>query len=371
MADDIFIIQNDGELVEMSEHAYDSEDLLQELLADYPKLLAGGQMNTSSPRRWLLIKREKRIPSTQHGGGRWSVDHLFLDQDAIPTLVEVKRSTDTRIRREVIGQMLDYAANAVMYWPAEKIRAEFEAGSDDADEKLDELLEGDSDPEEFWEKVGTNLKVGRIRMVFVADAIPPELRRIVEFLNEQMGPAEVLAVEIKQFVGKGMQTLVPRVVGQTSRKKPQGGSHVVNETRMAFWRAFCEMAAKQAPDIGSVNPTDGAKIEFTPNDDDFCIISRAEIKSAKLSVVLRLQGDAAAEQWAMLNQYFTKPDASLQKHWLCVHGKLGKGFLVRTEHKLDLDSPETWAEQHQWILGAVRDIHDVLLPLIKNMPAGE
>ena len=28
-----------------------------------------------------------------------------------PTLVEVKRSSDTRIRREVVGQMLDYAAN--------------------------------------------------------------------------------------------------------------------------------------------------------------------------------------------------------------------------------------------------------------------
>jgi len=40
-----------------------------------------------------------------------------LDQDAIPTIVEVKRSTDTRIRREVVGQMLGYAANAVVYCP--------------------------------------------------------------------------------------------------------------------------------------------------------------------------------------------------------------------------------------------------------------
>ena len=50
------------------------------------------------------------------GVERWSVDHLLLDQDAIPTLVEVKRSSDSRIRREVVGQMLDYAANAVTYW---------------------------------------------------------------------------------------------------------------------------------------------------------------------------------------------------------------------------------------------------------------
>src|SRR3712207_9290538 len=53
-------------------------------------------------------------------------------------------------------------------------------------------------------------------MVFVADEIPSELQRIVEFLNQQMDPAEVLAVEIKQYVGQGLKTLVPRVIGQTA-----------------------------------------------------------------------------------------------------------------------------------------------------------
>ena len=60
------------------------------------------------------------------GGGRWSIDHLFLEQDAIPTLVEVKRSSDTRIRREVVGQMLDYAANGVRYWADGALRQLFE-----------------------------------------------------------------------------------------------------------------------------------------------------------------------------------------------------------------------------------------------------
>jgi hypothetical protein len=118
MADDIFLIQDNGTLIEMGEKQYDSEALLQGLLAEYPKLLAGGQIDSASPRRWLLIKREMGIPAEEEAAERWSVDHLFLDQDAIPTLVEVKRSSDTRIRRAVVGQMLDYAANAVVYWPA-------------------------------------------------------------------------------------------------------------------------------------------------------------------------------------------------------------------------------------------------------------
>lgn len=111
----------------MEEAAYDAEKTLQELLAKYPDLLAGEQINVEEPRRWLLITREMAVPGDEDGAARWSLDHLFLDQDAVPTLVEVKRSSDTRIRREVVGQMLDYAANAVAYWPVDKIRARFEA----------------------------------------------------------------------------------------------------------------------------------------------------------------------------------------------------------------------------------------------------
>ena len=48
-------------------------------------------------------------------------------------------------------------------------------------------------------------------MLFVADQIPTELQSIVEFLNEQMDSAEVLAVKIKQHMGDELKTLVPRV----------------------------------------------------------------------------------------------------------------------------------------------------------------
>jgi len=152
-----------------------------------------------------------------------------LDQDAVPTLVEVKRSSNTQIRREVVGQMLDYAANAVVYWPVEEIRSQFRATCEskglDPDEELIDFLGGSEDLEAFWRKAKTNLQAGKVRMLFVADKIPPELKRIVEFLNEQMDPAEVLAIEIKQYVGHGWKSLIPRVIGQTEeaniKKKPE------------------------------------------------------------------------------------------------------------------------------------------------------
>jgi hypothetical protein len=119
--DGIFLIQDDR-MVEMALEPYESEELLQRLLATYPALMAGGQMNPPNPRRWLLIGREIGVPGEQDGSNQWSLDHLFVDQDGVPTIVEVKRSSVTRIRREVVGQMLDYAANGVQYWPIADLR---------------------------------------------------------------------------------------------------------------------------------------------------------------------------------------------------------------------------------------------------------
>src|SRR5262245_33883183 len=57
MAGGIYLIKSDGSLVEMAEEPYQTEDLLQRLLAQYPNVLAGEGLG-QEPRRWLLIARE-------------------------------------------------------------------------------------------------------------------------------------------------------------------------------------------------------------------------------------------------------------------------------------------------------------------------
>jgi hypothetical protein len=89
-------------------------------------------------------------------------------------------------------------------------------------------------------------------MVFVADDIPPELRRVVEFLNEQTDPAEVLALEVKQFVGEGLKTLVPRVIGQTAeaeRKKPSGSREERQWDETSFLAALKEKRGPEEADV--------------------------------------------------------------------------------------------------------------------------
>jgi hypothetical protein len=136
----------------------------------------------------------------------------------VGALVEVKRSTDTRIRREVFGQMLDYAANSVAFIPAERIRSLLKARCArdglDPDQEV-AALTGSDDVEDFWGQVAVNLDAGRIRLLLVADSISVELRRIIEFWNRHTEPVELLGVEVRQFVGEDLTTLVPQVCSQT------------------------------------------------------------------------------------------------------------------------------------------------------------
>lgn len=233
MGESIFLLNNDGRLIEMNESGYITEDHLQVLLAQYPNLIPGSQIDPGLPRRWLLISREFGVPDELNTGNRWSLDHLLIDQDGVPTLVEIKRSTDNRIRREVIGQILDYAANAVSYWSVDEIKYRLEERckdqSKDMSEELGLLLGSDGSADMFWERVKTNLKAGKIRMLIVADTIPKELQRIIEFLNGQMTPAEILGVEIKQFVNDSLKTLVPRVLGQTAASENTKGKILRSE----------------------------------------------------------------------------------------------------------------------------------------------
>lgn len=228
------IFMKDGDnLIELVEVSYDSEAILQELLSKYPSLMYGGLGEFENKSGLILVKAEAKVSADSDTTSNWWIDHLFLDRSGVPTIVEVKRSSDTRLRREVIGQILEYAANAMTQWSADTLRILMENNSSTADGEnssnaLEEFLKPDVDIEEFWQSVQTNLQAGRMRLLLVADQIPRETRRIIEFLNEQMSPSEILAIEIKQFSTSDDHSnsmFIPKVFGQTvqTQAKKSGG----------------------------------------------------------------------------------------------------------------------------------------------------
>ena len=241
MAEKIYIRGADGALEPLTEQPFDTEAMLQELIGQHPELLAGDQMRPDDPLRWILIRREMPIEG-------WAIDHLLLDQDARPTLVEVKRGESRRIRRSVVGQMLDYAATAANVWSGDGMRQAFEEDArkrhSDPFDELNNLLrpDGETDADdladEFWERAATNLTANRLRLLFVADEIPAELERVVKFLNEQTREnLEVLAVEVKQYPGQFGDALVSRVIGQVD-DPDSSNPRIPNPSRDELLEAF-------------------------------------------------------------------------------------------------------------------------------------
>ena len=223
MDEPIFIIGSDGKLTSVQKNTYDREAQLQQLINDHPELIPGmGDIGEGESIRWLLVQREAGIPREDGGSDWWSIDHILVDQFATPTFVEVKRASDTRVRREVVAQMLDYVANATLYWQPGTLQGWFISQDGDPDQRLLEFLdEAELSPENFWPRVDENLRSGRVRCVFVADSIPDSLIRLVEFLNEHLRLTEVYAVELPQYVSAdqlpGVRLIVPKLIGNTTR----------------------------------------------------------------------------------------------------------------------------------------------------------
>lgn len=202
----------------------DEDRELQALLAANHDLLPGDQIDPDDPCRWLLIKREMPVPDPTTGSDRWSIDFFFVDQHGIPTFVECKRFADTRARREVVGQMLEYAANGHYYWDKDLIRQLAEATAAQRGTTLEQALQilgpdKDMPVDALLGLVQENLREGQLRIVFFLEEAPMELRSVVDFLNRQMERSEVLLVEARQFRDGADRIVVPALFGYTEQAR--------------------------------------------------------------------------------------------------------------------------------------------------------
>lgn len=238
MGNRLFFVASDQRVQEMNEVNMKDmlEAKLQEIVEKNPDLLS--REWDDQPRKLFLVQREQEVRAVEDEGNAFSLDHLLVDSDGIPILVEVKRSTDTRIRREVAAQMLDYACRASS-WDVEKLKESFRRnneGRPDAEALFDD--------EEFWSRVSANLGAEHFRLVFVADRIPETLRILIEFLDRSMKEIEVYGVELKPYnTSDGVMLLSSSIIGNSLdvRQKPTYAARgKTNWTRESFFARVLE-----------------------------------------------------------------------------------------------------------------------------------
>ncbi|MDQ6958031.1 MAG: hypothetical protein Q9M24_02835 [Mariprofundaceae bacterium] len=220
-----YVVQDDGGTIPMNRiHCKNEDQELQRILEHNPDLLPGDQINPGDPRRWLIIEREMPVPDPASGSDRWSIDFFFADQAGMPTFIECKRYEDSRARREVIGQMLDYAANGHYYWTKGDMRDLAEKNAAKGGQTLDEAIQNlraddDLGADDYFQRVEDNLREGQVRLVFFLEESSMELRSVVDFLNKQMERSEILIVEARQYLHEGTRVVVPTLFGYTEEAR--------------------------------------------------------------------------------------------------------------------------------------------------------
>lgn len=205
----LLIRRGDGPWVEPGISGHKSEDALQELLATSPDLLPGDE--TGLP---LAVARELPVAA-----GR--IDLVGVDVEGELTLCECKLATNPGVRREVVGQLLEYASS-LRGMSFGDLADRFEARTGASLVEAISTIAGEGfDQESFESQVAENLAAGRFRLVIVVDEISKALRQTVVYLNDHLDAA-VLALELAYLRDGEVEMLLPQVYGAESaeRKKP-------------------------------------------------------------------------------------------------------------------------------------------------------
>lgn len=231
----------------------DEDKELQRLLLRNSHLLPSKQIDPENPPRWLLVKREMPVADPGSGTDRWSIDFLYVDHSAVPTLVECKRCDDTRSRREVIAQMLEYAANGQHYWSEGELArhaTETAGGSEALACWIRDNSSSFSGIEDFFRAAEANLRESRMRLIFFLEDSPYELRSLVDFLNRQLTATEVLLVEARLYQGPSGRIVVPWLFGYTEQarlakrnSKEEVGRQSAGRGAEAYLRAVAQLDA--------------------------------------------------------------------------------------------------------------------------------
>ncbi len=193
---------------------------LQSLIQGSPELLGplGAELN------FLPIGFEVQLESRR-------LDLLFLDSEGVLTLIETKLRANDESRREVIGQVLEYALS-VENWDADRVRSEFSTllTRTEAPEDLKGLSFEDAaslrfgwsadEPDEkhakldaLTSKLAANLERGFLRVVIGVDERIEGLERLVQYFSKH-SDLQVVLLQVNLFpVEDELNVLIPTLHG--------------------------------------------------------------------------------------------------------------------------------------------------------------
>lgn len=279
------VLLSEGEaaqvIARVPEGLAEREARLRDLIHDHPGIMPVHTLDPSFGRVFTVAK-ELSLP------GVGFVDVLLADERGRLIIVECKLWRNPQARREVIGQIIDYARE-LRHYSYENLQAQISARRQRPGNVLYELAReagSDLDEASFVDRVTRDLEAGRFLLLVVGDGITEGTRRIGEYLRDQPGLAfEFGLIELAEYryrddAGTERTIVQPRVLAQTAlierhvircevpglvieaapEAAPSSAARPTSDAGLA-WRAFAERFAAEArfDDPGQPAPRGGGQ----------------------------------------------------------------------------------------------------------------
>lgn len=191
--------------------SYQAESEFQQLVQDTfdPTLV-------SQDDRPVIVARE--VPTST--GGR--IDVVAVDQDGVISICECKLERNSGSRREVLGQVIEYAAslNGLSFAEFRRVMG-IRLGMDPVEAMREQATE-DFDEVEWAEAVTKALKEGHFRLIIAVDQLSDALKQTVLYLNDRATFSLVVA-ELRRVKKAGVDILASTLFGEEAaqRKLPK------------------------------------------------------------------------------------------------------------------------------------------------------
>jgi hypothetical protein len=148
------------------------------------------------------------------------IDNFLITASGLPVLVECKLWRNPEGRREVVGQILDYAKE-LSRWSASDLQREVSKRLGGSGNRLLEMVRvehPDVDEVDFNDSLTANLRRGRFLLLIVGDGIREGVEAIAEYVQQHAGLHFSLGlVELPIFLlPDGRKLVTPRVLAKTS-----------------------------------------------------------------------------------------------------------------------------------------------------------
>ena len=180
---------------------------------------------TASSERAVVVAREVATPP----GGR--IDVVAVDQDGVISLCECKLDRNAGSRRELLGQVLEYAGSLEGLRFGDFRRLMSDRLQVDLIDAMRERAPEDFDAGAWEETVAESLAAGNFRLVLAVDQLTEVLKQTVLYLNERAS-FSLLVAEMRRVHHDGVEMLAPSVFGDEAaqRKLPRRSTSPTSPT---------------------------------------------------------------------------------------------------------------------------------------------